>query len=789
MASAFNSIRVIDCSNRLSGAWAARLFGDMGAEVLLVEAADGHVLRHEPPFDSQGESLMHAFANWNKLSVSNSDLKLKDWVASADVVVTTDVNLPTCLSWCSEDVIHLSITPHGLTGPLAHTPGNNLTACARVGWSAINACEEEPPLQLPHNQTGYISGVAGFVSASAALYRRSVSGGGERCDVSEMEAMSNTCAPWAQVGIFVGGNRMAHGPNGARHRDRSGPLWQCQDGAINFGYGEWKQWTSAFEFLGDPEIAHDPELIPTSGRYQKNTIRVREALADAVRSKDKWHVFMGLAERHCISGAVLNAGELSENDHLNARGFLVDTEVGDNIYRAPGPFSQMSATPWTYQRSAPRLHEHSGKIVAKPARADSTSPAGDRDLPLSGIRVLTFTQAWSGTFGTQLLALLGADVVQIESRKRPDVWRGVGTPVPPAIRNPEIAQDPLNTNGMYNTVNLNKRAITLDMASPEGKEMFWEMIPKFDILCENFSPHVLSSWGVTLETLQEKRPDIILASLSGYGQSGPFSEFPANGATTEPMAGLAAMHGYEGDNSQNTGGLIPDPITGFYFAASILSALHHRYTTGEGQRIDIAMMEAVAVQCGDAILDFSANATIRVPTGNKHLRMAPHNVYPTKDAEWLALATESDAAFAELAGIAGIEDPRFSTESRRKELEETLDGLIKHWTNTVTLEEACQALTGTSVTFAPVAEFESVYASPNEHYESRGFLVPVQHPESGRHYMPLNPWIYANTPRGEITHSPCFGQHSQEVLAQELGVSEAQFEDLVERGITGTTRL
>ena len=789
MTCAFDDIRVIDCSDRLSGAWSGRLFADMGAEVILIEPTEAHVLRREPPFSDEGESLMHAYANWGKLSITSAHPKLREYIESADVVITTSVDLPRCLSWCADDVIHLSITPHGLSGPLSKLPGNNLTACARVGWSAINACEDEPPLQLPHNQTGYIAGVAGFVSASAALYRRKVIGGGERCDVSEMEAMSNTCAPWAQVGIFVGGNRMAHGPNGARARDRSGPLWQCKDGGINFGYGEWKQWTSAFEFLGDPEIAHDPELIPTSGRYHKNTIRVREALAEAVRDKNKWHVFMGLAERHCISGAVLNARELMENEHLSARGFLVDTEVGGTRCKAPGAFSQLSATPWRYKHQAPRLNEHHDSIPERNRSDLSALPEGGHQLPLKGIRVLTFTQAWSGTFGTQLLSLLGADVIQIESRKRPDVWRGVGTPVPPAIRNPDIAQDPLNTNGMYNTVNLNKRAITLDMASPEGKAMFWEMIPKFDILCENFSPHVLSSWGVTLATLREKRPDIIFASLSGYGQTGPFSEFPANGATTEPMAGLAAMHGYEGDNAQNTGGLIPDPITGYYFAASIISALHHRQATGEGQRIDIAMMEAVAIQCGDAILDYVANGHVRKPTGNKHLRMAPHNVYKTVDEKWLALATENDEQYDRLAKVAGIQDPRFNIESNRKQLEDELDELVATWVAGQTLSEACRKLEATEIPHAPVADFESVYASPSEHYEQRGFLVPVDHPESGRHYMPLNPWIYANTSRGDITHSPCFGQHSREVLAQELNVSEERYSDLEARGITGTTRL
>ena len=206
---------------------------------------------------------------------------------------------------------------------------------------------------------------------------------------------------------------------------------------------------------------------------------------------DKWHVFHGLAERRCISGVVQNAQELAESEHLHARDFIIETEVGDKALSTTGPFGKLSSTPWTYSRRAPKLGEHSRTIEKPISRSVTTPPEGKRQLPLKGVRVLTFTQAWSGTFGTQLLSLLGADVIQIESRQRPDVGRGAGAPVPPTLRDLGIEQNPLNTNGMYNTVNLNKRAITLDMADPQGKAMFWELVPKFDVLCDNFSPHVM----------------------------------------------------------------------------------------------------------------------------------------------------------------------------------------------------------------------------------------------------------------------------------------------------------
>ena len=791
MTKAFQGIRVIDLSDRHAGAYAARMFGDFGADVILIEDARGPPLRHAPPFinneSGNPESLLHHYVNWNKRSVAGTIEDHRGLIAGADVIVTTSTEIPDAVLRRSPDSVHLSITPHGLEGPLAEFPGNNLTTCARVGWSAINRYVDEPPLQLPLHQTGYISGVAGFVGAAAALFRSGSSGHGECVDVSEMEAMANTCAPWAELGLFIGGNRMAHGPNGKRDRGRAGPLWKTQNGAINFGYGDWAFWEEAMNFLDLPELAKDPELIPVLGRNQKDTRPVRDGLEEAAAKRDKWELFHGLVQRRCIAGVVHNAQELLENEHLRSRDYIVSTHIGDRRVHAPGAPAKLSATPWSLSRAAPEIGEHDGDVetTVRKRRHGTGTP----DLPLSGIRVLAFTQAWAGTFATQLLGLLGADVVQIESRMRPDVWRGAGAPVPPAVRNPDIKQNPLNNNGTYNTVNLNKRAITLDMANPRGRDMFWRMIPKFDVLADNFSPHVMGNWGVTMEALRKHRKDIIFASVSGYGATGPLAEYPANGATTEPMAGLSSIHGYPGEIAQNTGGLIPDPISGYYLTAAILAALNHRQRTGEGQRIDAAMIEAVAVQLGDAMLEFDGNGNLRGPSGNHHPRIAPHNVYRTKGDSWLAIAAETDEAFSALAQLAGINDDRFASMALRKSNESALDEAISKWAANVDADATAVELCRLGIAAARVEPFEEIYQEPNPQFVARDFLRPITHPESGTHYMPMVPWLYQDTPRGTITHAPCFGQHSRVVFEEELGVGLEEYKELEELGITGTERL
>ncbi len=783
MPKAFDETRVVDLSERLSGAWTARLFAGFGAEVLLVETGDGNALRREAPFlngqPGADRSLMHAYVNAGKRSiVPKDDDEYRAILDSADIVISNDPTLEL-----AEGVIHLVITPHGASGPWAEYPGNNLTACARTGWATINKHVDESPLQLPVRQTGYIAGVAGFIAAAAALHR----GGGDLIDLSELEALSLTCMPWAILGIFIGGDSVAYGPTGLTERGRPGPLWRAKNGLINYGYGDWAQWTNALTLLGEAELATDERYVSPWGRHQQDPRPVRDALARGSESRDKWELFHGLAESRCISGVLQNAMELHDSEQLNARGFIVETSVDGTTARTAGAPAKLSATPWQNLIRAPQEGEH----VAAP-RARNTKPRAAPNQPLEGVRVLCFTQAWAGTFCTEILALLGADVVQIETVKRPDVWRGAGSPVPPGVRNPDIEQVGINTNGMYNSVNLNKRAITLDVTDPKGREMFWSMIPNFDVMVDNFSPHVMTDWGVTLDTLHAVRPDMIFASVSGYGRQGPLAEYPANGATTEPMAGFSSIHGYEFDEPMNTGGLIPDPISGYYLAASILSAIHHRAKTGEGQRIDAGMIEAVAVQIGDAILEYSANDNVRQPGGNRHPTIAPHNIYATADDDWIAIAAETNEAFDALTSILEIDfgdDPRFGTPTDRKINEPPLDERIAEAVARHDAGPLAEALCRAGVAAARCEPFKPTYQNGNAQFEARDFLATVSHPQSGTHRIAVMPWRFAASPRPPVRHAPLFGQHSEEVFREELGIDKAGYEALVEAGLTGTERI
>ncbi len=802
MVAPFEGIRVVDLSTRLSGAFAARLFGDFGADVVLVESPEGHPLRSEPPFldDEPGaeRGVAHAYFNWNKHSVcARSETELARAVRGADVVVTTTAapapGLAAVLAALPPETVHLCVTPHGLDDPLTHVPGNSLTMCARVGWASVNRLAEEAPLQLPRDSAGIAGGITGFIAAAAALRRRRATDDAECVDVSELEAFALTVHPWGVAAAY-------HGAGGTprrvgRRRGDPGPLWDLADGRMNFGLADFHNWQAAMNVCNLPEIGARPDLIPDIGRHSQNMRDVVWGLAETLPKLKRWDVFHALAKLRCVIGVVQDVEDMPANEQFIAREFFVTTEIDGRRARAGGAPAKLSPAPWKLRRPAPRLGESALQADNHRTRtnpAPTPAPLSSADLgagPLAGIRVLSFGQAWSGTFGTEVFGLLGADVVQIASTKHPDAFRRISNRVPRGVDDDTRTQHPANTQGQYNCVNLHKREVNLDLTHERGREILWRLLPRFDIVADNFRPTVLPSWGITLETLHELRPGMIWASISGYGEGGPYRDYPANGNTTEPMAGLASLNGYEGDSGMNTSGLIPDPISGYFLCATVMAALAHRDRTGEPQRVDLSMMESVAAMVGDAVLEYDATGRKPGPRGNRHPRIAPHNTYRAQGDAYLALAAETEAAWLALKTIVGnprLDDDRFATMAARKANEAELDAVLEAWCGSQDAETVVDRLGDAGVCAARVVPLAEVYGRPDPHFTSAGFLAKIDHPEAGPTWLPGRPWRFSAAPSEPIRPAPCVGEHSREVFAQELGMTDAEYDDLVGAGISGT---
>ena len=799
MVAPFDGLRVVDLSTRLSGAFAARLFGDFGADVLLAEPPQGHPLRHEPPFkdDRPGEDrgVIHAYFNWNKHSVVvDSETELANAARGADVVVTTttvpDPALAALLAALPPDTVHLSVTPHGLDDRLSAVPGNNLTMGARVGWASINRFADEAPLQLPRDSSGVVGGVTGFIAAAAALRRRDATDRAERVDVSELEAFALTVHPWGVASVYHGADGRRRG--GGRRRGDPGPLWDMADGRMNLGLADFHNWREAMTVCNLPEIGARENLIPDIGRHSQDMRDVVWGLAETLPGLKRWDVFHKLAKLRCVIGVVQDVEDMPANEQFAAREYFVTTEVEGRPALASGAPAKLSPSPWKLGRTAPRLGESDLSPGPTRVAAPSTERPSQTDLaagPLAGIRVLSFGQAWSGTFGTELFALLGADVVQIASTKHPDSFRRISNRVPAGVADESRRQHPANTQGQYNAVNLHKREINLDLTDPRGREILWKLLPRFDIVADNFRPTVLPSWGISLEKLHEIRPGMIWASISGYGEDGPYRDYPANGNTTEPMAGLATLNGYEGDPGMNTNGLIPDPVSGYFLCATVMAALAHRDRTGEAQRVDLSMMESVATTLGDALVEYDATGRKPGPRGNHHPRIAPHNTFRADGDEYLALAAETDAAWTALktfVGDARLEVDRFSSNAARKANEAELDAILADWCRSQDAETVAEQLGAAGICAARVVPLAEVYSRPHPHLAASGFISRIDHPEAGPTWLPGRPWRFSAAASEPVRGAPCVGEHSREVFAEELGMTDTEYQNLVTAGVTGT---
>ena len=801
MVASFEGLRVVDLSTRLSGAFAARLFADFGADVVLVEPPEGHPLRSEPPFldDEPGSdrAVAHAYFNWNKHSVCvESEAELARAVRGADVVVTTTAEpvpgLAAVLAALPPQTVHLCVTPHGLNDPLTHVPGNNLTMCARVGWAFVNRLAGEAPLQLPRDSAGLTGGVTGFTAATAALRRRHATDHAECVDVSELEAFALTIHPWGVGAVYHGADGSRR--TGGRRRGQPGPIWDLADGRMNLGLMDFHNWQEAMDVCNLPDMGAKPELIPDFGRHSQDIRDVVSGLAETLPKLKRWDVFHALAKLRCVTGVVQDVEDMPANEQFIAREFFVATHVDGRRMRAGGAPAKLSPSPWRLRRPAPRLGESSlaKKDRTGPARVSPRAKPSAKQLgagPLAGIRVLSFGQAWSGTFATELFALLGADVVQIASTKHPDAFRRLSNRVPAALIDESRRQHPANTQGHYNSVNLHKREVNLDLTHERGRDILWRLLPRFDIVVDNFRPTVLPSWGITLETLHDLRPGMIWASISAYGEDGPYRDYPGNGNTTEPMAGLASLNGYQGDAGMNTGGLIPDPLSGYFLCATVMAALAHRDRTGEAQRVDLSMVESVAAAVGDAILEYDATGRRPGPRGNHHRRIAPHNVYLAKGDDYLALAAETEAAWEALTCIVGdprLDEDRFSTIAARKENEAALDAILGDWCRGRDAGSAEAQLGAAGICAARVTTLAEIYSRPDPHFAQAGFITKIDHPEAGPTWLPGRPWRFSAARTEPIRPAPCVGQHSREVFAEELGMDDAEYADLVDLGVTGT---
>lgn len=399
--------------------------------------------------------------------------------------------------------------------------------------------------------------------------------------------------------------------------------------------------------------------------------------------------------------------------------------------------------------------------------------------PLSGIRVLDFTWAWAGPFCTLQLAHLGAEVIRIETTARPACATRM---IPP------FADDipGVNRSGYFNQYNQGKKSILMNLARPEAVEIACEMVRHCDIVTDNFAAGVMDKLGLGYERLRRFKPDIIMASMSGYGQTGPFRSFVSYGPPASAASGLFFTTGYRGHGPSEIGMSYPDPNAGIFGAFAIMAALTQRALTGEGQYIDQSQFETALALMPEGLLQYAMNGREPERAGNRDAVMAPHECYRAKgDDKWISIAAGSEEEWRALCGVMGApelaEDSRFRTAALRKRNEDALDELITAWTIQHDRWELTRKLQAAGVAAFPSMSNKDLAEDP--HLRERGFLVDPEHPEIGKRLHAGIPWRMSGTPCEVRSAAPVRGADTEEVLKAMLGYTRDQIEALRKAGI------
>jgi benzylsuccinate CoA-transferase BbsF subunit len=407
--------------------------------------------------------------------------------------------------------------------------------------------------------------------------------------------------------------------------------------------------------------------------------------------------------------------------------------------------------------------------------------------PLAGIRICDFTWVWAGPYCTLQLAHLGADVIRIETKTRPCVTRML----PPW---PEGKFDSLNKSGYFNQYNQGKRSLSLNFKHPEAKEIAWQLIKQSDVVVNNFAAGVIEKMGFGYEAVRKVKPEIVMISLSGYGDTGPYKDYVAYGPAQVPLSGLSSLTGYKGWPPMHSGFSYADPNAGVHGAFAVMAALYHRHRTGEGQYIDMSQWECAMDLLAEGILEYTMNGREPERSGNRDPQMAPHGIFRCLDLpekimdltidQWVSIICADDSEWVRLANAIGrpklANDPRFQTLAARKQNEDELESIITAWTSTRHVAEVVKELQAANVAAAACADNKYISEDPN--LNARHYFVERPHPEVGTRRHCGMPWRLSESACEVKAAAPCLGQHTEEVLTGLLGYSKSEYQTLKEKG-------
>ncbi len=809
-STALAGIRVLDLADR-SAALAGRLLADLGAEVILVEGPEGNPIRHLAPFLGDQPDPEHSFAHLylgaNKRSVvldldDEADRRRFDQlVATADIVIDTerpgrldDLGLGhDHLVARSPGLIQISVTPHGLDGPWRHRQATDLTAGAAGGLVWVSGEPRGTPVQGGASPAYAMAGLGATSAALIALTNRERDPAfpGVHIDISLQEAVAMTVMQTATPTNWTWFDRIPRRPG------LSAAL-KCADGGYVGLLVRPDRFDGFLAWCDRVGIDHgmtsdDWQWSRLSAPRQNNpVVAATLALAETL-SRDEFAA--GALEADIVCLPVLDFDDLVDHEQftVNDQFLTVASEhLGRDLGFVRSPVDALAEE--VVIAPAPTLGQHQDLLddttivdtppsnPAVPSAPAASNPAASASVAdparaLDGIRVVDFGWVLAAPIGTRLLASFGAEVIRVESGRKPDSMRQQA--------GPDGKPDP-DLGGLFNAVNAGKKSLTVDLTTDAGMDLITDLIGSADLVVNNFRPGAMDRMGLGYDALRQLNDDVVLLNMPGAHRQGPWAVRSSMGNILMAASGFNMLTGFEGERPRGIGIAYPDFTSPHLLVATALAALRQRDRTGAGQEIHLAQLSGMVGLLGIEWMWYSATGRQPPRPDNRDLNHCPHGVFPARpsddsDDEWVAIAVAGDEPWQALCATMGrldlVDDDRFATHAARKKHEDALDAEIRAWTAGQDKWACAERLQVAGVAAAPVEHLADTY---DRDPQLRHHYQIVNQPVAPDVDIPIDremaQWRGADH---RLVRAPMLGEHNEYVVRDLLGRTEQDYIDLL----------
>ena len=663
-----------------------------------------------------------------------------------------------------------SVTDFGQTGPYATHLGTDLISIAMGGLLFRSGSPDRPPVAPPGSMGHDSAGVAAALATVLAVWQRRVDGLGQHLDVAATEAVANL-TDWGIPGWSLSGGTGARAGAGPIY-----PIYPCADGHVRMVSPlNPREWQALREWLDDPEELAGPEWDDITHRFA-NAATINELIVRFFSTRGKEELARDAMERGLAVTPVLRPGEVLDNEHATSRATFADTEVAPGVAgRLMAGWFSVDGERAGYRDRAPHPGEHddaawSDDGWSAPEAQPGTVPA---ERPLEGLRVLDFGVGAVGVEGGRLLAEYGADVIKVESSVHPDFIRVV------------FGSD---MNPMFASSSRTKRSLGVNLETEAGRDLVLRLVEAADVVVENSATGVMARLGMDHASLSERNPGIVMVSSQLMGDRGTWSGWKGYGPNTRAPGGITWLwaHPDQEDDPPGTSAVHPDHFVGRLLALLAVALLLRRERTGRGGHADAAQIDTAMGQIGDLLLAESVAAGSVRPVGNTSERGAPWGVYPCAgEDEWCVICVRSDDEWERLRAAIGApawtEGASYGTADGRLSARAEIDDRLGEWTGERGAREVMEVLQAAGVPAGMV--LHPALQAEDPQFQARRFMQAVDQPGLGSLVLEGPAFRGSRLADPLVRPAPATGQHTREVCATLLGLSDAEVDELVGAGV------